>query len=246
MTASEVAERARAGRVARRVHPRSEFLNVTASAFAWQKKFEASNGTLGETPGASLAWRRMVGMPTTGRRTTRVVNGQCQLTKSFKPKKEYLVLVAVGDSPNILTWVGDCLRKLGFGCFSEDGAGTIKAPCERTYRWMQDAEYANFDVIALYYGDNGYYHCPKCKKVFHGKAQKFRLFYSLHKNEKWAELSAGYKSIMTADDDLIMSTCEINRCVSMGTCAGWTAIQTLFNSDIGTSMFYPNGALQGV
>lgn len=146
-----------------------------------------------------------------------------------------------------------------------------------TRRWLNHAKWANFDLVAVYFGDNAYFDCPQCKKVsmigrmvgrcwstggvshaiylgnnrwqapdahhriswptgahllsqnqrtmhasatcpcpdatqvYHGKAQKFRLFYSLHQMPEWKNLTAQYKAVMTADDDLVMSTCEINR-----------------------------------
>lgn len=48
-------------------------------------------------------------------------------------------------------------------------------------------------------------------QVYHGKAQKYRLFYSMHQLPEWKEMISGYKAVMTADDDLVMSTCDISR-----------------------------------
>lgn len=31
--------------------------------------------------------------------------------------------------------------------------------------WLNQAKWGNFDVVAIYFGDNGYFECPNCKKV---------------------------------------------------------------------------------
>ncbi|KFM26396.1 hypothetical protein F751_4889 [Auxenochlorella protothecoides] len=175
---------------ARRRDP--NFSNVTASVFDWQARFLANQGdnTTALTPVKNKTgtwWKGLFSRDSADRGTTAIVNGECELTKKYQPAKDYLVIVAVGDTGNPLTW-------------------------------LNHAKWANFDLVAVYFGDNAYFDCPQCKKVsmigrmvYHGKAQKFRLFYSLHQMPEWKNLTAQYKAVMTADDDLVMSTCEINR-----------------------------------
>lgn len=53
--------------------------------------------------------------------------------------------------------------------------------------------------------------CPACAAVLSAAGPKWQLLWQLTQRQEWAALSAGRKAIMVPDDDLHMSTCDINR-----------------------------------
>ena len=77
--------------------------------------------------------------------------------------------------------------------------------------WMKGyEEEANWDIIAIYYGDNPYYNCPQCIAVQRKRGAKFNLVYQFLQTSLWKELRGQYSTIMIADDDLVMDVHSLN------------------------------------
>jgi len=70
---------------------------------------------------------------------------------------------------------------------------------------------ANFDIIAIYHGDAADFACPKCSAVVRIKGPKWRLYLDLSSGPEWEAISQRYNYVMLPDDDLEMSTCQINK-----------------------------------
>jgi hypothetical protein len=70
---------------------------------------------------------------------------------------------------------------------------------------------ANWDIIALFYGDNPYYDCPQCIAIQRQQGAKFNLIYQFMQTPLWKDtLRHQYSSMMIADDDLIMDVHSLN------------------------------------
>lgn len=98
--ASLRAERLRARR---RYRLDPNFANITASLFEWQSKYVQGGGNVStqavNSTQPSTGWMSWLAMgSSTWQSATTLVDGECELIKAREPKKEYLVLVAVGDT----------------------------------------------------------------------------------------------------------------------------------------------------
>lgn len=73
-------------------------------------------------------------------------------------------------------------------------------------------------MVLLHYGNATELRCPRCAAVLRAAGPKWQLMWALTQHPAWRQLSAGRKAVMVADDDVLFTTCEANRC------GGWAAL----------------------
>lgn len=80
--------------------------------------------------------------------------------------------------------------------------------------WLKGARFRgrNWDLAAIYYGDDPNFTCKECKVVWRGHGAKWYLLYKFLRSQKgFHNLAHKYASIMVADDDLKMSAKDLNK-----------------------------------
>ena len=80
--------------------------------------------------------------------------------------------------------------------------------------WLKGARYRgrNWDLVALYYGQNPKFTCKECRTVYSGQGAKWSLLYRFLKDTKgFRRFAHRYAAIMIADDDLKISAKELNK-----------------------------------
>ena len=79
--------------------------------------------------------------------------------------------------------------------------------------WLKGARSRgrNWDLAAIYYGDDPNFTCQECRVVRRDKGAKWQLLYKFLKEQKgYHHLAHKYAAIMVADDDLRMSATDLN------------------------------------
>ena len=80
--------------------------------------------------------------------------------------------------------------------------------------WLKGARFhgRNWDLAAIYYGDDPDFTCKECKVVWRGHGAKWYLLYKFLKSQKgFHRLAHKYAAIMVADDDLTMNAKDLNK-----------------------------------